>query len=104
MPINTRLLEILKKHMEGHKGEWVFPSPEGTRWDTDNFSAHLRSVNESKGLSWSCGEYRHTFGSHLAQKGVSLFKISELMGNSPDICRKHYAQLMPQEMHDEVEF
>jgi site-specific recombinase XerD len=49
-------------------------------------------------------EYRHTFGSHLAQKGVSFYKISEMMGNSPEICRKHYAALTPQEMHDEVEF
>ena len=40
----------------------------------------------------------------LARKGVSLYKISALMGNSPDICRKHYAALMPQEMRDEVEF
>ena len=48
--------------------------------------------------------YRHTFGSHLAQKGVSFYKISEMMGNSPEICRKHYAALTPQEMHEEVEF
>ena len=48
--------------------------------------------------------YRHTFGSHLAQKGVSFCKISEMMGNSPEICRKHYATLTPQEMHREVEF
>ena len=49
-------------------------------------------------------EYRHTFGSHLAQKGISLYKISEMMGNRPEICRKHYAALVPQEMHAEVEF
>ena len=35
---------------------------------------------------------------------ISLYKISALMGNSPEICRKHYAALMPQEMRDEVEF
>ena len=27
-----------------------------------------------------------------------------MMGNSPDICRKHYAALMPEKMHDAVEF
>jgi len=26
------------------------------------------------------------------------------MGNSPAICRKHYAALMPEKMHDVVEF
>jgi site-specific recombinase XerD len=49
-------------------------------------------------------DFRHTFGSTLAQRGRSLFQIAELMGNSPDVCRKHYAALMPEKMHDVVEF
>lgn len=49
-------------------------------------------------------DFRHTFGSHLAMKGESLYKISKLMGNSPEICRKHYAALIPEEMADVVEF
>jgi hypothetical protein len=49
-------------------------------------------------------DYRHTFGSHLAQKGESLYKIATLMGNSPEICRRHYAALVPEAMHDVVEF
>jgi len=36
-------------------------------------------------------------------KGESLYKISELMGNSPEICRRHYAALIPEEMRDTVE-
>ena len=43
-------------------------------------------------------------GSQLAKKGESLYKIAELMGNSPEICRRHYAALMPEKMHDVVEF
>ena len=54
--------------------------------------------------SWSYLDSQHTFGSHLAQKGESLYKITELMGNSPDICRRHYAALIPEKMHDVVEF
>jgi len=61
-------------------------------------------VNEAAGLKWSCMDFRHTFGSHLAQKGVSLYKISGLMGNSPEIARRHYAALLPAEMREEVEF
>ena len=49
-------------------------------------------------------DFRHTFGSQLAQKGESLYHISEFMGNSPRICRKHYAGLVPEAMHDVVEF
>ena len=37
-------------------------------------------------------------------KGESLYKISEPMGNSPEICRRHYAALIPEEMWDTVEF
>lgn len=83
---------------------WLFPSPKGCLWDTCNFSDALRKTNRSVGLGWSCLDYRHTFGSQLAQKGVSLYKISALMGNSPEICRKHYAALVPEAMGDEVEF
>ncbi len=36
--------------------------------------------------------------------GVSLYKISTLMGNSPEICRRHYAALIPETMADSVEF
>lgn len=31
-----------------------------------------------------------------AMKGESLYKISALMGNSPEICRRHYAALVPE--------
>jgi len=37
-------------------------------------------------------------------KGESLYKISTLMGNSPEICRRHYAALMPDSLTDSVEF
>ena len=37
-------------------------------------------------------------------KGESLFKIATLMGNPPEICRRHYAALVPEAMADSVEF
>ena len=83
---------------------WFFPSPNGTWWDPDNFAADLRQANRETDLPWSCLDYRHTFGSQLAQKGVSLFKIATLMGNSPEICRRHYASLTPEDMVGEVDF
>jgi site-specific recombinase XerD len=82
----------------------LFPSPEGKRWDPDNFSQDLRATNQDAKLAWGCLDYRHTFGSHLAMKGESLYKISKLMGNSPEICSRHYAALIPEEMGDSVEF
>jgi hypothetical protein len=37
-------------------------------------------------------------------KGESRYKISKLMGNSPEICRRHYAALILEAMTDCVEF
>lgn len=85
-------------------GRWYFPSPKRKRWDPDNFSHRLSAANKKAKLPWSCLDYRHTFGSHLAMNGVSLYKISALMGNSPEICRRHYAALLPESLVDSVEF
>jgi integrase len=115
VPVSSRLRYFLDKWLLKHaKGPWLFPSPSGKRWDPDNFAADLRAKNDTAGLGWKdekeeltpfgCLHFRHTFGSHLAKKGESLFKISKLMGNSPEICRRHYAHLVPEELIDTVEF
>lgn len=83
---------------------WFFPSPQGQLWDPDNFSRSLRAANERANLNWTCLEYRHSFGSHLAMKGESLYKIATLMGNSPEICRRHYAALSQESLVEAVEF
>ena len=40
----------------------------------------------------------------MAMANISLYKISKLMGNSPEICRRHYAALIPEDMTEVVEF
>jgi len=104
VPISQSLVAILQEYRQPTNTPWYFTSPRGYRWDPDNFSATLRRINERAGLEWSCLDFRHTFGSQLAQKGVTLLKISELMGNSPQICRGHYAALVPERMTEVVEF
>jgi integrase len=105
VPISSRLRGYLDRYTPAaSEGNWFFPSSARTRLDPDNFSEDLREINRKKGLSWSCGDYRHTFGSQLAMANESLFKISTLMGNSPDVCRKHYAALMPESLFQSVEF
>ena len=104
VPISSALHQILVVYSPERAAPWFFPSPRGRRWDTDNFSQDLREINRSHRLDWSCLDFRHTFGSSLAQMGRSLFQIAELMGNSPEICRRHYAALMPEKMHDVMEF
>ena len=104
IPISSALRRHLNAYVPPAEGPWYFPSRRGLRWDPDNFSHDLRAINRAHNLVWSCLDFRHTFGSQLAQKGESLFKIAELMGNSPEICRRHYAALIPEQMRDTVEF
>ena len=105
VPISRRLREYMDRYtVRIVPGDWYLPSPKGKRWNPDNFSQDLRALNTKNGLLWGCLDFRHTFGSHLAMKGESLYKISTLMGNSPEICRRHYAALLPESLIDSVEF
>ncbi len=108
VPVSLRLLEVLHKHKDNGGRRpgvpWLFPSLKGCRWDPDNLSREFRAVLGPKKLPWNLLELRHTFGSQLARKGVSLLKIARLMGNSPFIASKHYINLMPEEMGDDVAF
>ncbi len=105
VPVSSKLREHLERYVVPASDHgWLFPSPKGTRWNGDNFAADLRSANGVAGLSWSCLDYRHTFGSQLAQRGLSLYQIATLMGNSPEICRQHYAAIAPEAMADLIDF
>jgi len=68
VPISNDLYAILQDYAPPADCVWYFPSPTGRRWDPDNFSQDLRAANTAHGLEWSCLDFRHTFGSHLAQK------------------------------------
>jgi integrase len=107
VPVSPRLLEVLQKLREEGRRKgvpWLFPSPRGARWDPDNLSREFREVAKANQLPWNLLELRHTFGSQLARKGVSLLKIAKLMGNSPEIAARHYINLVPEEMAEDVAF
>ena len=105
VPISSSLRRYLDRHQPAAvEGKWYFTTPNGCRWDPDNLSSALREANEKAGQDWTCLDFRHTFGSHLAMKGESLYKISTIMGNSPEICRRHYAALLPESLLSSVEF
>lgn len=105
VPISSTLRKYLDRYSPTDvEGKIFFSTVQGCQWDPDNLSRELRDANESVGLDWTCLEFRHTFGSQLAMKGESLYKISKIMGNSPEICRKHYAALLPESLISSVEF
>jgi integrase len=85
-------------------GDWHFPSPHGQPLRCGQLQSGPPRRNQKAGLPWTCLIYRHTFGSQLAMKGESLHKSATLMGNSAEICRRHYAALTPESMTNTVEF
>lgn len=105
LPISRALRHYLDRYAPRPTfGGWYFPNPQGLRYDPDNFSSDLARVHKPKGITWTCLDYRHTFGTRLAMKGESLYNIATLMGNSPEICRRHYAALLPETLTDTVDF
>jgi integrase len=102
VPIQSRLAAILRELPK--TSGWVFTSPKGCRWDPDNLSQRYTALVRAAGLPWSLLDLRHTFGTMLAMKGKSLAKIAAVMGNSPEICRRHYAHIATEDLHVDVEF
>ena len=78
-----------KESYKDDKAAWLLAKAEKDR--------ELESI--VKRIGWN--SFRHTFGSLLAQSGVSIDKISAWMGNTPEVCRRHYAQFVPREKRDE---
>ncbi len=105
IPISDTLREYLARWMRTRPDStWLFPAPRGERWDPDNFSTSLRRAQAGREKRWGCLHTRHSFASHLARKGISLFKIAKLLGNTTGICERHYAHLSPAGLAEEVEF
>ena len=46
-------------------------------------------------IGWNA--WRHTFASLLVQEGLGLDLVSAWMGNTPEVCRRHYAQFIPRD-------
>lgn len=102
VPVSARLAEVLHQ-VEPHGG-WLLASPRGKRWDPDNLSTRFRRKVRAAGLPWRIADLRHTFGTHLVRRGVSLPKVAALMGNSPEIVRRHYAHVTTEDLHQDVAF
>jgi len=91
------------------KSDWLFPTlaPDGTiprvktevgLWsDNTLFLKWWRRIaqaagNNQAGKYWEYGprEWRHTFGTILGNCGWNALEIARAMGNSADVCQRHY--------------
>jgi len=90
IPMTLRLHETLKTRQKGveHIGTLVFPYHELAvrgAWD--------RVLENTKITGVRFHDLRHTFGSRLAQQGVDILRIKELMGHKSINMTMRYAHL-----------
>lgn len=50
-------------------------------------------------IGWNA--FRHTFASLAVQNGIEIDTVAAWIGDSPEICRRHYAQFIPRDRRDE---
>lgn len=93
IPICSRLRQILDKTGDG----FIFSQPGPTLNKSYYPRKALRRLGDSvKVVDLTPHVLRHTFGSRLVQKGVSIFKVSKWMGHSSVlVTERHYAHLAP---------
>lgn len=94
------LADDLKAHLKRlpRTTHWVL----GQRPKASVVSAYFRKITRKAGLKGSVHTLRHTFASHLAQAGVSLYTISKLLGHSDIKTTQIYAHLCKDSFGDAI--
>ena len=104
VPLSEASLEVLSRIKKGSGSEYVF-TRKGKQitesWISHKFKKILRTSGLSEDLNFHV--LRHSFASWLAISGVSIYKISILLGHSDvKITQTHYAYLQPENLRDTV--
>ncbi len=99
LTLSQRLPAILDRHPQRTTTTLLFHEPSGAPLDVDRLNTALEGaaaaagIPKARGVLWN--RLRHTWATRLAQSGISVHEISNLMGNSVAICEKHYAAYLP---------
>ena len=106
--LNSLARKIRKLKRDQLLAEWNMPRPQQSKakeykerrlaWERAKKTKDAEIDAALERIGWNA--FRHTFGSLLAQSGVSIDKISAWMGNTPEVCRRHYAQFIPRDKRD----
>ena len=82
------------------KGEFVlrpqkskFPKPPKYRYNPEiSFGKHVAKC----GVPWlPYHDMRHSFGAHLAQRGATMVKIAEVLGDDVSVVERHFVTFLP---------
>jgi len=95
------LVTALKGQPRQLRSSWVFADQNGDALSVKQFNMALDAATEAAGIVRDTGrigwhDLRHTYGSHLAMRGVQLKVIQELMGHATIEMTMRYAHLSPE--------
>lgn len=106
IPIPKYLYKLMKRYIEkNHIGpdEFVFKSAKGRAYDAGTFCHKMKEW--CKKFDISCGDYifrshdyRHTVGTAMYDKGVSLQAVREYLGHKEDDMTKQYLDYIPEKI------
>lgn len=103
VPLSTRLAEALKAHRH-LRGDRVFCREDGHQLNADDIRKILTGLCKKAGLrhvGWHV--LRHSFASHLVQRGVPLRAVQELMGHADIRTTMRYAHLAPATLRSAID-
>jgi integrase len=98
VPLTNPFAEFLKRYLaDRDQPEFVMePAISHTGRYRYNFRSPYAAFMRRQKASWVTPHIlRHTFGSLLVQKGVSLYKVAAWLGDTQVVTERHYAHLAP---------
>jgi len=101
IPLNREVLAMLEQRNK--TDDLIFANTEGKYLPQENCRRLLHSALKKIGfrkIGWHV--FRHTFASRLAEKGISMRTIQELLGHSDTNTTMRYAHLSPLVLRDAV--
>ncbi len=94
IPINSLLLELLKRLRRSSRSDYVFCHEDGSPFS--KVDKGFRGACKRAGIkNLRFHDLRHTFASHLVMNGVDLKTIQELLGHKSLEMTLRYAHLSP---------
>jgi site-specific recombinase XerD len=106
IPLNSIAVEVIKERLKTRhiRSELVFPSAEGTVIQKSRLRVAFKKALEKAGIEdFHFHDLRHTFATRLAQSGVDLLKICELLGHEDISTTQRYAHHCPDSLRSSVD-
>jgi integrase len=105
LPLRGEVVKALKE-LRGpsrRADEWIFPGPDGGPLSRHQVRLPLhRACDVAKVQRISVHQLRHSVGSDLASKGVSLYVIGKVLGHASPAMSQRYSAVQPSALKDAI--